>query len=72
VYDSDPRKNPQAQRFERITYDDVIEKQLQVMDLTAVTLARDSSIPIVVFAQKGSHSLADAVCGEGKFTIIQN
>lgn len=70
VYDSDPRQNNQAERFERISYDEVIEKQLKVMDITAVTLAKESGIPIVVFAQKGENALIDAVCGKGKFTVI--
>ncbi len=72
VYDSDPRHNATAKRFEHISYDDVIEKQLKVMDITAVTLAKESCIPIVVFAQKGENALLDAVCGKGKFTIIKN
>lgn len=70
VYDSDPRQNNQAERFEHISYDEVIEKQLKVMDITAVTLAKESGIPIVVFAQKGENALIDAVCGKGKFTVI--
>lgn len=70
VYDSDPRKNPAAGRFDRVSYDEVIEKGLGVMDITAVSLAKESDIPIVVFAQKGENSLVDAVCGKGKFTII--
>lgn len=72
VYDCDPKVNPNAVRFEQISYDDVIEKQLKVMDLTAVTLAQESKIPIVVFAQRGENALAEAVCGKGKFTIIKD
>ncbi|MFC6276987.1 UMP kinase [Psittacicella hinzii] len=49
VYDSDPRKNPDAKRFVHITYDDVIAKELKVMDLAAFTLARDHKLPIRVF-----------------------
>jgi uridylate kinase len=71
VYDSDPLKNPTAARFDRLTYDEVIEKQLKVMDSTAVMLARESSIPIVVFAQKSENALENVLCGQGKFTIIQ-
>lgn len=70
VYDSDPKQNAQAVRFERISYDEVVEKQLKVMDITAVTLAKESNVPIIVFAQKGENALFNAVCGEGKFTII--
>ena len=71
VYDSDPRKNPKAKRFKTVSYAEVLNKKLQVMDLTAVTLAQESKIPIVVFAQKGKNSLIDAVAGKGNFTIIK-
>lgn len=71
VYDSDPLKNSGAQRFQAISYDEVINKQLKVMDTTAVALARENNIPIIVFAQKGEQALADAVSGQGNFTIIK-
>lgn len=71
VYDSDPKKNPKAKRFKNISYAEVLNQKLQVMDLTAVTLAQESKIPIVVFAQKGKKSLVDAVAGKGNFTIIK-
>jgi len=70
VYSDDPKKNAKAVRYERIGYDEVIQKGLKVMDLTAVALAKDNRIPIVVFAQKGKKSLIDAVAGKGKFTVI--
>ncbi len=72
VYNLDPRRYPDAVRYEHVSYDEVIEKQLKVMDLTAVTLAKESYTPIVVFAQKGDNALVDAVCGRGNFTIIEN
>ena len=71
VYDSDPRENKQARRYKAVSYDEVIGRQLKVMDTAAVALARENNIPIVVFAQKGEHALAEAVCGEGEFTIIK-
>lgn len=71
VYDDDPRKNKNAVRYEEISYDQVIQKGLKVMDLTAVSLAKDNNIPIVVFAQKADNSLLDAVAGVGEFTIIK-
>ncbi len=71
VYDSDPKNNPQAKRYDEISFDEVIEKQLKVMDITAVALAKENNIPIVVFAQKDKDSLAKAVCGQGSFTIIK-
>lgn len=72
VYESDPKENPSARRYETLSYEDVIANELKVMDLTAVTLAKESRIPIVVFRQKGENSLIDAVCGKGLYTIIQN
>lgn len=70
VYSDDPKKNAAAERYEHISYDEVIRKGLRVMDLTAVALAKDNNIPIVVFAQKGEDALLRAVSGEGNFTII--
>ncbi len=71
VYDSDPKTNPNAKRYDEISFDEVIEKQLKVMDITAVALAKENNIPIVVFAQKGENALINAVCGKGSFTIIK-
>lgn len=71
VYDSDPKKNAGAKRYDAVSYDEVISKQLKVMDAAAVTLAKENRIPIVVFAQKGKNALADAVSGKGEFTIIK-
>lgn len=49
VYDSDPVKNPDAKRFETLTFDDVLDKNLQVMDATAIVLCRDNSLPLRIF-----------------------
>ena len=71
VYDADPRKNNKAKKYETVSYDEVIQKELAVMDLTAVSLAKENQIPIVVFSQHGEKALENAVCGKGKFTIIK-
>lgn len=71
VYDADPKKNPNARKYEAVTYDEVIEKQLKVMDIAAVALAKENNIPVVVFAQSGADALANAVSGKGSFTIIK-
>ena len=71
VYDSDPKTNPHARKYDTISFDEVIEKQLKVMDITAVALAKENHIPIVVFAQRGEDALAKAVSGEGSYTIIK-
>lgn len=72
VYSDDPKKNASAERYERISYDEVIQQGLKVMDLTAVALAKDNNIPIIVFAQKGENALLRAVCGEGNYTLINS
>ncbi|MEE9448266.1 MAG: UMP kinase [Arenicellales bacterium] len=70
VYDSDPEKNPDAKRFDTLTYEQVIEQNLGVMDLTAITLCRENKMPIQVlnFHEKGN--LLRAVSGEHVGTII--
>lgn len=70
VYDSDPRKNPDAKRFVNITYDDVIAKELKVMDLAAFTLARDHKLPIRVFNIHSEGDLAKVVCYATIGTLI--
>ena len=70
VYDKDPKKYPNATRYKKITYDEVIKKNLQVMDSTAFTLARDTNMPIVVFKLAEENSLLKALTGEGKYTLI--
>jgi len=72
VYDSDPRVNNDAKRFESISYDEVINNHLKVMDLTAVALAQENNIPIVVFAQKDEDALVKVISGNGSFTVINN
>ena len=71
VYNSDPKHNSDAVRYDEISYDDVIAQGLKVMDLTAVSLAKDNNIPVVVFAQSGENALLNAVTGQGEFTIIK-
>ncbi|MEM8569554.1 MAG: UMP kinase [Pseudomonadota bacterium] len=71
VYDSDPQKNPDATRYERVTYDIVLQKNLKVMDASAIALARDNGLPIIVFALDEPCGLAGVVRGEGRFTIVE-
>ncbi|MEQ9811379.1 MAG: UMP kinase [Azospirillaceae bacterium] len=72
VYDSDPRKNPDAKRYDSLTYLDVLARDLRVMDHSAISLARENHIPIVVFSLHRERALADVVCGDGDFTIIRD
>lgn len=70
VYDSDPRKNPDAKLFSQVTYDDVIEKELKVMDLAAFTLARDHKLPIRVFNIHNDGDLVRVVTDLSLGTLI--
>ncbi|MBM3511229.1 MAG: UMP kinase [Alphaproteobacteria bacterium] len=72
VYDRDPRKVRNARRFERLSYLDVLSKDLKVMDASAISLAKDNGIPIVVFSLHKRGALADVVSGRGVFTIIDD
>ncbi|WP_394269291.1 UMP kinase [Qipengyuania sp.] len=70
VYDSDPKHNPQARRFDTVTYDRVLADNLKVMDATAVALCRDNDIPIVVFSIREKGNLARVLSGQGTQTIV--
>jgi uridylate kinase len=72
VYDSDPRQNPDAVRFERISYADVLAKGLKVADATAFTLCMDNSLPIVVFDLLTHGNIGRAVRGESIGTLVSN
>ena len=70
VYTADPAKDPMAERFERLTYLEVLSRDLQVMDAAAISLARENRIPILVFSIHNVGGFADVVTGRGRFTII--
>jgi len=70
VYDSDPRKNPAAVRFDRLDYNEVLTRGLKVMDATAVSLCMDNGLPIVVFDLMGKGNILRAVQGEKIGTIV--
>lgn len=71
IYDSDPAKNPDATRFDSLSYMDVLTKDLKVMDATAVSLARENNIPIVVFNVREKGNLAKTLDGSGTFTTVK-
>ena len=71
VYDSDPRTNPEAKKFDRLTYMDVISKELGVMDATSTTLCKDNNIPIVVFSMDIPGNITRAATGEEIGTIVR-
>ena len=70
VYDSDPKQNPAAKRFETVSYDTVLAENLKVMDASAVALCRDNNIPIVVFSIRERGNLARVLVGEGTQTTV--
>ncbi len=70
VYDSDPRKNPQAVRFEQLDYGEMLNRGLKVIDATAVSLCRDNGLPIVVFSLMGDGNIVRAIRGEKIGTLI--
>ncbi len=70
VYSDDPLKVEGAERFEKLTYLDVLSKDLRVMDASAISLARENNIPILVFSVHNRGAFADVVSGKGKFTVI--
>jgi uridylate kinase len=72
VYDSDPKRNPAATRFDTVTYDKVLADNLKVMDASAVALCRDNKIPIVVFSIREKGNLARVLSGKGVQTIVQD
>jgi uridylate kinase len=70
VYSADPRKVPDATRYDRLSYHDVLAKDLQVMDAAAISLARENRLPIIVFNIHAAGAFAQVMRGEGKFTRI--
>jgi uridylate kinase len=70
VYDADPNLVPDARRYDRLSYLEVLSKDLKVMDASAISLARESNIPILVFSLFKPGGFAEVVTGRGLFTII--
>jgi uridylate kinase len=70
VYDADPMTNPDAKRFEQVTYDNVIENKLNVMDATAIVMCRDNQLPLRVFDLTRSNALVEAMAGKELGTLI--
>ncbi|MEE9330526.1 MAG: UMP kinase [Parvularculaceae bacterium] len=70
VYSADPKKDPNAVRYEQLTYREVFQKDLKVMDQAAISLTRENNIPIVVFPLGEQGGVVGALSGTGKFTLI--
>ncbi len=70
VYSADPKKDPSASRFERLTHQEAIERDLKVMDATAFALARENRIPIIVFSIREQGAIAAVLRGKGRSTTV--
>jgi uridylate kinase len=71
IYDKDPRSNTDAIRYETISYDEFLQKNLKVMDASAIALARDNKLPIIVFSLSDTVGLEGIMCGQGTSTVVR-
>ena len=70
VYSADPNKDPKAERYDRLTHEEAIRRDLQVMDATAFALARENRMPIIVFSIREPGSITAVLRGEGHATLV--
>jgi uridylate kinase len=70
IYSADPKLDPEAVRYDRLTYMEVLSRDLKVMDAAAITLARDNAIPVIVFSIRTRGALMDVLAGGGRSTIV--
>ena len=72
IYDSDPKKNPDAKRFDRITFHEALTRQLKVMDATAFSLCMENNMPIIVFSMDEPDNVRRALTGDTIGTVVSN
>jgi uridylate kinase len=70
IYDMDPAKNSDAKRYDKLSYQDVLTRRLNVMDATAIALARENNMPIIVFSMEKAGAITEIVTGKGTHTIV--
>ena len=70
VYSADPKKDPSAKRYDTITFDEVLARNLKIMDAAAIALARDNDVPVVVFSIRDAGNVAKVLSGQGQFTRV--
>ena len=70
IYSADPKQDRRAERFDRLTHDEAVERNLKVMDATAFALARENRMPIIVFSIRGKGAIRAALRGEGRSTVV--
>jgi len=71
VYSADPITNPNAEKYDRLTFDEVLDKKLGVMDLTAICLSRDHDLPVRVFNMNKPEALINIIVGKEEGTLIE-
>ena len=71
IYDSDPKTNPEAKKYETLKYSDIINRNLKVIDFTAATMCMENDVPTLAFGLNVENSIVRAVCGEQLGTLIQ-
>jgi len=72
IYDKDPALHADAVRYDHVSYDDVLAKRLKVMDASAIALARDNDLPIIVFSLDEPGGFKGILAGEGTYTIVKD
>lgn len=72
IYSADPKKDAKARKYDKISYEDVIAKNLKVMDLTAISLAKENNMPLIIFSQHTPDSITNIIQGKGCFSVISN
>ncbi len=70
VYTADPKRDPNATRFDRLSHGEALARELKVMDAAAIALARDNRIPIIVFSIREQGSVVSVLRGAGRFTVV--
>jgi uridylate kinase len=72
IYTADPKRDKNAKRFDRLTHQEAIERDLKVMDGTAFALARENGMPIIVFSIRESRAVETVLCGQGRATVVSS
>ena len=72
IYDSDPKTNPSAKKYEHINYIDIIKNGIKAMDATAATMCMENDVPVIAFGLDEPNSIVRVVCGEKLGTVIDN
>jgi uridylate kinase len=70
VYDEDPKKSPKAKRYDKITFKEILGKDLRIMDPAAIALARDNGYPVIVFSIREPNAVTKVLAGGGRFTLV--